>query len=136
MENKLLKLIYLIVHILVEWIEAIFYFGLEFRDNFSNFINNAVRVRRLSSSSYEKVHIEQRLHELKKIPKHLAVILNLIRETDVDLSRLADLVAWSLSSGVNFISFYDFKGTTLFKTISASNDLHDPNNFFNPHPVT
>lgn len=110
MENKLLKLIYLIVHVLVEWIEELYYFGLEFRDNLSNFVNNVVRVRQLRASVHEKVHIEQRLHDLKKVPKHLAVILSINRESDVDLSRLADLVSWALSSGVNFISFYDFKG--------------------------
>lgn len=132
MENKLLKLIYLIVHVLVEWIEAAYYFGFEFRDNLSNFVNNVVRVRQLKTSSHEKVHIEQRLHELKKVPKHLAVILNIKRETDVDLSRLADLVSWSLTSGVNFISFYDFKGNSKIRSIfrCTSNDLDDPNNFF------
>jgi hypothetical protein len=98
------------VHVLVEWLEAFYYFGLEFRDNLSNFINNVVRVRQLKTSTNEKVHIEQRLHEIKKVPKHLAVILNINRESDVDLSCLVDLVAWSLSSGINFISFYDFKG--------------------------
>lgn len=110
MENSLLKLVYLIVHVLVEWIEAFYYFGLEFRDNFYNFVNNVLQKRPTRTSADEKVYIEQRVQEIKKVPKHIAVILNISRETDVDLSRLADLVSWSLSSGVNFISFYDFKG--------------------------
>lgn len=113
MENKLLKLIYLIVHVLVEWIEASYYFGLEFRDNLLNFINNVVPIRQLMTSA----QMQQRLHELKKVPKHLAVILNIKRETDVDLSRLADLVSWSLGSGVNFISFYDFKGNDEIRSL-------------------
>lgn len=124
MENTLLKIIYLIVHVLVEWIEEFYYFGLEFRDNFYNFVNNVVRDRQMKTLQDEKVLIEQRLHELKKVPRHLAVILHLNRETDVDLSRLADLVSWSLSSGVNFISFYDFKGTVLIdKNFQSITDL-------------
>lgn len=111
MENTLLKLIYFIVHVLAEWIETFYYFGFEFRDNFYNFINNVVQTRQLKTSKDEKVYIEHRLHDLKKVPKHIAVILDIKSEKDVDLSRLADLVSWSLVSGVNFISFYDFKGT-------------------------
>lgn len=111
MENIFLKLIYLIVHAVVEWIEAFYYFGLEFRDNFHDFINNLLSIRRSRTLASDKLYIEQRVHEIKKIPKHFAVILNISDETDVDLSRLVDLVSWTLSSGVNFITFYDFKGT-------------------------
>ena len=90
-----------------------------------------MRVRQLKTSEHEKVHIEQRLHELKKVPKHLAVILSINRESDVELSRLADLVAWALSSGVNFISFYDFKGTEIDKNVNAHKmTLMTPTIFF------
>lgn len=110
MENSILKLIYLIVHMLVDCIETIFYFGLEFRDKFFNFINNSLKEGNITSSANEKVIIERNLQSLKKIPQHIAVILNIRNKGDVELSKLVDLIHWSLISGINFISFYDFKG--------------------------
>lgn len=146
MENAILKVIYFIVHVLVEWIEAFYYFALRFRESIYNFINIAFRERQTRSPlKNEKVLIEQRIQEIKKIPKHLAVILNIKSERDVALSRLADLVQWSLCSGVNFISFYDVKGTwnfALYLSLVTSLDpkkqcfkiqSHDELNYFICH---
>lgn len=110
MENFLIKIIYLIIHTLIDWLEAFYYFGLEFRDNFYDFINKIIREDKSKSFEDEIVIIERKVQELKKIPKHIAVLLNLQDETDVDLSRLSDLIFWALNSGINFISFYDHKG--------------------------
>ena len=110
MENILSRLLYLIIHHLVDSVEAIFYFGLEFRDNLYNFVNNLLRDRKRTTLDGEKAIIDRNLHNLDKIPQHIAVLLHLKNGTDVDLSQLSDLIFWSLNSGVNFISFYDFKG--------------------------
>ena len=115
MENIIPKLIYFIAHLLVDWIEKFYYFGLEFRDNFSNYIKyvvNGRQINQIKTSTNEKVIIEQHVHKLSKIPKHIAVILNISQRRDVDLSGLSDIVLWSLHTGVNFISFYDFEGTS------------------------
>lgn len=69
-----------------------------------------MRDRKVTSLDGDKVIIDRNLHNLNKIPQHIAVLLYLKNETDVDLSQLSDLIFWSLNSGVNFISFYDFKG--------------------------
>jgi hypothetical protein len=110
MENRLLKLIYLIIHVLVNCIESFFYFGLEFQEKIFYFINYVAKERRKGSAAEETQLIERKVQDLDKIPQHIAVILHIKSEQDVDLSRLSDLVSWSLNSGVNFISFYDFKG--------------------------
>lgn len=106
----LTRIIYLIIHLLVDYVESFFYFGLEFRDKFYNFINTLLRDRKRTSLDDEKAILDWNLQILDKIPQHIAVLLHLNEETDVDLSKLSDLIFWSLHSGVNFISFYDFKG--------------------------
>jgi hypothetical protein len=112
MESRLskYKLIYLIIHVLVYIFEALLHFGLEFSQEILYFISYYVKDRRKGSFVDEAVLIERRVQDLDKIPQHIAVILHINNETDVDLSKLSDLVSWSLNSGVNFISFYDFKG--------------------------
>lgn len=110
MELVILKVIWFIIHLFADLIESIYYFGSELRENFLNFIKNIAKERRRSDKEDDILYIEASLSELKKLPKHIAVILNLNRERDVDLSYLVNLIAWSLASGVNFISFYDYKG--------------------------
>lgn len=104
------KVLWIIIHLLADVIETIYIFGLEFRENFLNFIKNITQVRRIQGEKDDKQLIESHLSDLKKLPKHLAVILNANSVRDVDVRQLSNLVLWSLSSGVNFISFYDFKG--------------------------
>jgi hypothetical protein len=110
MESVILKAIWFIVHLVVDLIEALFYCGLELRENFGYFIKNITADGLGTRQGHEIAYIESSVGELKKLPKHIAVILSLECERDVDLSKLANLVSWSLSSGVNFISFYDYKG--------------------------
>lgn len=114
MKSILLKAIWFLIHTLVNIIESLYYFGLEFRENFINFIKNSMRSRKLYSKDDENLLIARRIHELKRLPKHIAVILHINNEEDVDLFNLAKLVSWSLNSGVNFISFYDYKGEDVF----------------------
>lgn len=98
------------MHLLVDLIEAIYFFGLEFRENFSYFIKNISQPKHSHDYNDDRLLIESRIDELKKLPKHLAVILNANSEKDIDILQLTKLVLWALSSGVNFISFYDYKG--------------------------
>jgi hypothetical protein len=104
------KVLWIILHFVADLIEAIYFFGLEFRENFANYVKNITKERRIQEEDDEKQLIECHLNDLKKLPKHLAVILNANSEKDVDLRQLSNLVLWSLSCGVNFISFYDYKG--------------------------
>lgn len=110
MESVILKATWFLIHFIVDLIETLFNFGLELRENFNNFIKNISSEIHWRSKDDEIAFIETRISELKKLPKHIVVILNLSNERDVDLSKLANLVSWSLYSGVNFISFYDYKG--------------------------
>lgn len=104
------KVLWIIIHYLVDILEAIYHFGLEFRENFINYIKN---MRQTGEFIDDRHLIERHLSEIKKLPQHLAVILNANSEKDVDLKQLSNLIFWSLSTGVNFISFYDYKGNYL-----------------------
>jgi hypothetical protein len=104
------KLLWALLHVLVDLLEAIFFFGVEFRENFFNYVKNLNKRRRKHEKESDAKLIEQHITELKKLPKHLAVIVKAENEKDVDLRKLTNLVLWSMSSGVNFISFYDHKG--------------------------
>jgi hypothetical protein len=68
----------------------------------------------------DKVIIDKSISDIKKIPKHLGVILNVKHEKDVDLSKLVQLISYSLHSGINFISFYDFRGEAFSAAIALS----------------
>lgn len=110
MEFSHYKVLWIIVHLLADAIEAIYYFGLEFRENLTNFVKSISQTRGVYSLSDDSLSIESRIKEIKKLPKHLAVILNAEREKDVDVKKLINLVLWALRSGTDFISFYDYKG--------------------------
>lgn len=104
------KVLWIIVHLIADFIEAIGYFGLELRENLYNFIKNITKARQKQELGDDKRLIECHINEIKKLPTHLAVILDINKEKDVDLKQLTNLVLWSLWSGVNFISFYDYRG--------------------------
>lgn len=104
------KLLWSLIHLLVNLIEELFFFGLEFRDNVFNYVKELSQVRRTREKEDDARLIERHINELKKLPKHLAVIVTAESEKDVDLKQLTNLVEWSLKSGVNFISFYDRNG--------------------------
>lgn len=114
------KVLWLFVHAVFSIAEAIFHFSLEFRDNFCNFIKKISQSRCKHTSTSDRHLIESQLHELKKLPKHMGVILSANSETDVDVQKLTCLVTWALSSGINFISFYDYKGREMNKVASTS----------------
>lgn len=60
----------------------------------------------------EKLLIEQNRLRLTKIPVHLAVILG----TELpDFRALSKIIFWSLSTGIQNISFYDHQGNKIFK---------------------
>ena len=130
MESVLLKVLWYLIHLLVDLFETIYYFGLEFRENFYNFFKNITKDQPISTKESELQLIESSVVDLEKIPKHIIVILNINNEKDVDLSQLTNLIYWSLSSGINYISFYDYKGkqfhvhsTIIFSLISLKFDL-------------
>lgn len=110
MESVLLKVLWYLIHLLVDLFESIYYFGFELRENFLNFFKNITKDEPDSTKDSELQLIESSVQDLEKIPKHIIVILNINNEKDVDLSKLTNLIYWSMSSGVNFISFYDYKG--------------------------
>ncbi|KAG5684307.1 hypothetical protein PVAND_013542 [Polypedilum vanderplanki] len=123
MESMILKAIWFIIHFIVDLIESLFYYGLEFRENFIYFIKN-ISIDSLSrSKKNELAYIEARINDLKKLPKHIAVILNINNKKDVDLSKLVNLVSWSMNSNVNFISFYDYKGILKNQLASSFHQL-------------
>lgn len=108
-----LKVLWTIIHLLVSLVESGYNFGLEFREkskNFVNFIQNIGRSKRNHDYRDDKLLIERTLVEIRKYPRHLAVILNVNKQEDVDVSQLISLTIWAMSSGTNFISFYDYKG--------------------------
>lgn len=117
------KVLWIIAHFLADLIEALYFFGLEFRDNLFNFIKNISQPAPTSDSKDVRLIIESRISEIKKHPKHLAVILNANSRRDVDVEHLTNLVLWSLSSGVEFISFYDYKGNLHFYQELLSHSL-------------
>ncbi|CAG9801700.1 unnamed protein product [Chironomus riparius] len=119
MESVLLKVIWYLVHLIVNLFETIYYFGLEFRENFHNFITNITKDKPSSTKESELQLIESSVQDLEKIPKHIIVILNINNEKDVDLSQLTNLIYWSMNSGVNFISFYDYKGIVKHQLASS-----------------
>lgn len=106
------RLLWILAHNLVTISVAIFHVGLEFREKIVNFIKNIAQERRKFMVENERIYVESQSSYVKKLPKHLAVILSINNKKDVDLGRLSKLVEWSLVSGVNFISFYDYKGNS------------------------
>lgn len=104
------KVLWILLHFIVNVLEALFYFGLEFRDKISNFTKNFNQSPIRHEKADERQLIESHLHELTKLPKHLGVILNASSENDVDLKKLASLLSWALGTGINVISFYDYRG--------------------------
>lgn len=104
------RVLWLLAHALASLAEGIWHFSLEFRENFCNFIKKISQSQSNHTSTSDRQLIEDRLHELKKLPKHLGVILSVGSEKDVDVRKLTRLVTWALSSGINFISFYDYQG--------------------------
>ena len=118
MSISFFKVLWIIAHLLADLIEAIYYFGLEFRESFSNFVKFLSQSRQDKSFSDDSQTIESRIKEIKKLPKHVAVLLNANSEKDVDVKKLTNLVLWALSSGVEFISFYDYKGKVKINIIA------------------
>jgi hypothetical protein len=104
------KVLWVILHLLVDLIETIYHFGIEFREKISNFLKIISQARHTSEQTCDRLLIERHIYEIKKFPKHLAVIVNAKSKRDVDIDQLTNLVRWALSSGVNFISLYDFQG--------------------------
>lgn len=109
MSNFCHKVLWTLLHLLANILEPIYYYGLEFREKFRYFIEN-IGTSRLPNDSNDAGLIEHQISNIKRFPKHLAVILTVNNQKDVDLNNLTKLVMWALNSGVNFISFYDYKG--------------------------
>lgn len=120
MSDFLYKVLWTLLHLLANLIESIYYFGLEFRENLHNFIENIGKSRLPQD---DKQLLERHTTKLKKLPKHLAVILSVSCQKDVDLNKLTNLVIWALNSGVNFISFYDYEGKYVCELHSVKTKL-------------
>lgn len=112
MDSVIARLTWYFIHLIANVIEAIFYFGLEFRENIHNFVKNISSGRPARTLASDICEIERSIQELEKIPKHIIVIINNERKEDVDLSNLTSLIFWAMHSGVHFISFYDCRGTS------------------------
>jgi hypothetical protein len=112
MRLSLYKIIWHLINIAFSLFETIFFFSIELREYVDNFINSTMP----KHQDDEKLLIEKNVRVLKKVPKHIAVILTIDSEKDVDLMRLTDLVFWALhTKGIDFISFYDCKGNDFFR---------------------
>lgn len=119
MESLVLRILWHIIHAIVNIIEVLYHFGFEFRENLSNFIKNINKDNLLSTKESEIQRIERSVQDLEKIPEHIVVILDINNEKDVDLSKLTSLIFWSMNSGVFFISFYDYKGILKHRLASS-----------------
>lgn len=123
MESVILKILWYIVHFIADFIETFYYIGLEFRENFYDFIKNISKDKPADIKGSELQLIERSIQDLEKIPKHIVVLLNINHERDVDLSKLTNLIFWALNSGVHFISFYDYKGIIKHQLASSFHHL-------------
>lgn len=110
LSSSFYRLLWLITHNLATVAVHLFFVGLEFREKIVNFIKNITQERRKSVVESERHHIESHASCVKKLPKHLVVILSIEHAKDVDLGRLGKLIEWSLWSDVNYLTFYDYKG--------------------------
>lgn len=104
------KFLWILAHNLAALSLTLFYIGLEFREKIINFLKIITKDRRKSTDESDRHQIECHTSYVKKLPKHLAVILTLEHDKDVDLGRLCKIVEWSLVAGVNFLTFYDYRG--------------------------
>lgn len=103
------KIVWILLHTIANIAEKIYEIGLFLYEILKNF-QRAHNSRK--SSNYEKSVIEEHIHNLKKIPQHLAVLLN-CNAKDCELPKyenLANLVCWAFELGINYISFYDYRG--------------------------
>lgn len=105
MSSSIHKLIWIVVHLLANLITKLYLFGIQFCDFSSHFFKNIQN----NNSNNEKRMIDGSINEIKKVPQHLAVMLDLENEKP-DLQTLTNLVFWSLNCGINYISFYDYEG--------------------------
>lgn len=103
--------LWMMLHWLADIIEAVFYFGLELREKLRCYTENIIKLRHPKRYLEDEAQlIERHISKLSKTPKHLAVILTADKRNEVEPDKLANLVTWALTSGVNFITFYDFRG--------------------------
>lgn len=63
---------------------------------------------RRDNLSADKLLIESTRDYLTKVPSHLVIILG--TESSPNFQSLSKLIFWSLSAGIQNISFYDHKG--------------------------
>lgn len=64
----------------------------------------------LEPVSRRNKRLHNKLIKLSKKPKHLTVLLG---AEEVSLKDLANVIIWSLTTQISFISFYDYKGKLL-----------------------
>jgi len=103
MTETIYRVLWILIHWLVDVVERIYWFGVEICE----LVN---KLRQTDDGRDDRQLIERSVLELSKLPKHLAVVLNLQKQRDANLRLLSKLVCWALNSQVNFISFYDYKG--------------------------
>lgn len=102
MKMDVYKALWFLIHFFVD-----FYLGIcRLWKQLCHNINELLFVKRRSLSD-DKEMIESARSLLKKIPKHLVVVLGI--ETP-DYRILSQMIFWSLSVGIQQISFYDHKG--------------------------
>lgn len=101
MLSRLIRLIlFNLVHLIYTILEIICVLK-----QFVTFIWNC---RNVSNTHIDDVlFIEKHSGTLKRIPKHVVYI---VRNDDFSLIDFANLIIWSLTAGVSFISFYDKEG--------------------------
>jgi hypothetical protein len=113
MNSLVYKWLYIIIHNLVNVFEEIFHIGFEIYEKIEKFVNYKLHpwFDKLKNKHNDRCFIYNNSECLKsKLPKHLAVILQLNDKKDVDLEKLSQIVEWSLVSGVNYLTFYDIRG--------------------------
>lgn len=74
----------------------------------------------------DKLLIESTRDYLTKIPSHLVIILG--TESPPDFKILSKLIFWSLSTGIQNISFYDHKGKRIFYVMKCTGEILKFNN--------
>ena len=91
------------VHLLMVWIwEAVFYAPL------------------LKHKGCKLECIQNDVKELRKIPMHIAVV---VQEKELSYSDLANVVVWSFSAGVHTVSLYDPRGKRESSCLVLGNEV-------------
>ena len=103
MDPKSAAVIYKVFYLVLNLVFTIY----ELIENFSVHLRNKLHELR---HEFLPVNKHRSFMKLDKIPTHLTVLLGCEEPSYQDL---ANLILWCLAARITFVSFYDYKGSTL-----------------------